>query len=105
MNKILRDNAVTTLIPSGDVVSDKVCLLSQNITDIVDDCTQIVVDMAAVSEIDSSGIGVLVSTQNRLLKVGGSLKVVNVADDIFTMFKIMRLDKHLIIEAVSSSGS
>lgn len=51
-------------------------------------------DFSKVGSIDSVGIGLLVATHNSLSKVGGSLSLTNVSQDIRQLFALMRLDKH-----------
>lgn len=98
MSEIVKGDGFVTLIPASDIVSVKVVELKDEIDHIIDDYDKIVLDFKSVTIIDSSGIGVLISTQNRLKKKNGELKVINVSDDIHSMFKIMRLDKHFEIE-------
>jgi anti-sigma B factor antagonist len=62
--------------------------------------TNLIVDMREVELVDSTGIGVLIGIQNNLKLKNGTLKLINVSDDIQKMFRIMRLDKH--IEIVNS---
>jgi hypothetical protein len=41
---------------------------------------------------------VLISAQNALRVQGGSLKVIHASPDILRLFKILRLDAHIVIE-------
>jgi len=59
---------------------------------------KLVIDLIGVKMVDSVGIGVIIATHNSLNKSGGELRVINVADDIFTLFNTMRLDHHFTIE-------
>lgn len=58
----------------------------------------VVVDLQHVAIVDSTGIGVLISAQNALRVQGGSLKVIHASPDILRLFKILRLDAHIVIE-------
>ena len=86
-----------TLVPPSDVTADRVIKLKEDIDKVIGGTNFLIVDLKEASVIDSSGIGVLISAQNQLLKNQGKLKVINATDDIVTMFKIMRLDKHFEI--------
>jgi anti-anti-sigma factor len=60
-------------------------------------CLDITLDFKNIESIDSSGLGVLIATQNELKQKQGGLSVSNVSDSIMKMFKIMRLDKHFAV--------
>ncbi len=62
---------------------------------------ELVVDLTGVEMIDSVGLGVLVATHNSLKKSGGRLTVTNASDDIFSLLRTMRLDKHFEIQAAA----
>jgi len=55
--------------------------------------TQIIINLDKVSYIDSSGIGVLISSLTNLKKIGGGLKIINVYAPILKVFKMTKLDK------------
>ena len=94
MSEIVKDGDVVTIIPDGDIVSDKVQSLREDIDSVIDSFGTVRVDLKSVGLLDSSGIGVLISTQNKLSKSSGELKIINTPDDIYKMFSIMRLNKH-----------
>lgn len=52
------------------------------------------IDMAGVEMIDSVGLGLLVAAHNSLAKQSGKLTLVNVSQDILSLLRAMRLDKH-----------
>lgn len=51
-------------------------------------------DLTRVEMVDSVGLGVLIAAHNSLRGAGGRLTIKNVSDDIYRLFKIMRLDQH-----------
>ncbi len=53
----------------------------------------VVLDFKAVSFIDSSCLGVLVSHARKLREKKGDLKITNLAPDVRSIFQITRLDK------------
>lgn len=54
-------------------------------------------DLGNTAVIDSTGIGLLIATFNSLSRVGGTITVVNVSDDIFRLLQNMRLEKRLSV--------
>ena len=52
------------------------------------------VDINDVGMIDSVGLGVLIATHNSLQKNDGVLNVINASENIYKLFKVMRLDRH-----------
>lgn len=53
----------------------------------------LVVDLAAVTFVDSTAIGVLMSALGRVREAGGSLAVVNDRENVRTIFEMMGLDE------------
>jgi anti-sigma B factor antagonist len=60
---------------------------------------KVVLDMAFVEIIDSSGVGLVVSLFKRLRALGGALAITGVAGQPREIFQIMRLDKALSLFA------
>lgn len=88
----------TVIKPDGDIVASCVDeLKKETLEHIKNGQKEIVFDFDNVTLIDSSGIGLIIASQNQIKKEGGEVKVINVSSDIVKMFKIMRLDKHLNI--------
>lgn len=52
---------------------------------------QIIINLEAVSYIDSSGIGALISSLSNLKKIGGSLKIIHVYDSVKKVFELTKL--------------
>jgi anti-sigma B factor antagonist len=96
------ENKVTeTVQPQGNIIAIAARELRQRMQQMIDSgVTNLIVDMREVELVDSTGIGVLIGIQNNLKLKNGTLKLINVSDDIQKMFRIMRLDKH--IEIVNS---
>ena len=59
---------------------------------------EITIDLASVKMVDSVGLGVLIATHNTLNKAEGKLTVKNASEDIYRLFKTMRLDQHFTVE-------
>lgn len=58
-----------------------------------------VLDFAALEYISSAGLGVLLKTQKRLVVSGGGLKIVNVNNHIFDVFRYSGFHAIFEIEA------
>ena len=91
-------NGEAVLNPDKDIIASESRKLREQMQNLVEEgALRITINMEKVELVDSSGIGVLVGIQNALKNKGGELKIVNVSQDIYKMFKIMRLDKHITI--------
>jgi len=84
---------------TDDITSSFVELLHRDIDTLMDDGVyDITFDMSGVDVVDSTGIGFIIRVQNSLKQKNGALKLCGVNTDILKMMKIMRLDKHFVIE-------
>ena len=81
--------------PGRDIVASMAADFRQDLLKEVESgVKRLVVDLDDVEMVDSVGIGVLVAAHNSLSKNGGQMAVSNVSQDIFNLFKVMRLDQH-----------
>jgi len=84
--------------PEKDIVASLVDELKKEMLQFIKNgAKELILDIQGVTLIDSSGIGLLIASQNQIKKEGGKIKVINATSDIMKMFKIMRLDKHIEI--------
>ena len=51
-----------------------------------------VIDFSETGYIDSSGLGVLVSLSKKIREQGGELRLINLNDDLRTLFELTKLD-------------
>jgi anti-anti-sigma factor len=58
---------------------------------------ELVLDLAKVQMVDSSGIGLLISAHNSLQKAGGQLAVVHASRDLLDLFRMMRIHQHFSV--------
>jgi anti-anti-sigma factor len=98
------ENAEAKIIkPGKDIVASMAGDFRQDLLKQIDGgAKRLVVDMNDVEMVDSVGIGVLVAAHNSLTKNGGSMAVLNVSKDIYSLFRTMRLDQHF--EVTPASG-
>jgi anti-sigma B factor antagonist len=59
--------------------------------------TRVVVDLAGLELIDSSGVAVLVAMYKRVRAVGGQVQVTNARDQPLAIFKLLRMDKVFLL--------
>ncbi len=110
-----RPPAVVTRRYAGDVliisVSGRMILGDANATfhDFVYDainhrCRKILVDLSAVTYIDSSAVGELVNAHIKLKKSGGQLKLVHLSSKVREMMHVTQLDKVIEIHPDESKA-
>ena len=91
------DKAVLTL--KQDLVASTVNDLRTMIQEAIKEGTKnISINMAGISVVDSMGIGLLISIQNSLARMDGTLEVINISTDIMDLFQSMRLDQHFSLK-------
>ncbi|MDY7033389.1 MAG: STAS domain-containing protein [Thermodesulfobacteriota bacterium] len=99
MIEILKEDEQTTVKPGDKIVASMAQEFRKELLSLIEEGNKgLVVDMADVMMIDSIGIGILVATHNSLSKNGGGLTVMNVSQDIYRLFKTMRLDQYLTVK-------
>ena len=64
----------------------------------------LVVDLAQVQNIDSTGIGLLIAASNSVIALQGQLRLINVPPDLFNLFKTMHLVDRFHAEVASSAS-
>ena len=63
----------------------------------------LVLDCTHLSLLDSTGIGCLVAAHNSLVKVNGSLSIIQASKDIYELLCSMRLDRHIKIMPLAAA--
>jgi anti-anti-sigma factor len=99
----METSAEKVIKPGRDIVASMAADFRQDLLKEVESgVKRLVVDLNDVQMVDSVGIGVLVAAHNSLSKTGGQMAVSNVSQDIFNLFKVMRLDQHF--EVIPAAG-
>ncbi len=89
--------------PGADVVAFMADDFKRNLLQLVNQgIPEVVIDFAGVDIVDSVGLGVVIATHNSLSNSGGKLKVINVSNDIYHLFKSMRLDQHFEVQQTAA---
>ncbi len=83
----------------GKVYADEATMIREKLFPFLDNgCRRIVVDVAEVSYIDSSGLGVLVALLKRTRQNGGGVKLTGLQGEVLQLFELTRLTKVFDIE-------
>jgi anti-sigma B factor antagonist len=91
---------ITVVVPQGDVDMAVADEIRQRLTGLVDQGrTQLVLDLAAVMYIDSSGLGALVAAMKHARAAGGDIKVCMLESDVRSLFEMTRLNKVMAVHA------
>lgn len=103
-------NGIVILDINGEIDLYNAPDIKDNIKVLIDEGKrQIIINLEKVSYIDSSGIGVLISSLSNLKKVGGALKIINVYASVKKVFELTKLTSFFDIfdgedEAIASFG-
>ncbi len=105
MSEIIRDEYRVTIRPGRDIVASMAGEFRNELNKEIAEATEeLVIDLRGVEMVDSVGIGVIIATHNTLDQKGATLKVINIAPDIYGLFTTMRLDRHFTIEKWGESS-
>ncbi len=104
-------DGIVVLSPSGKIMGGPdASLLNDKLHQCIeDDQKRIVVDLAGVEWMNSTGLGILISSYTTLRNNGGELKLANVTDKIHSLLVITKLvtvfEAHdSVDEAIGSFG-
>ncbi len=99
MSEVVKNDRRITVKPGKDIVASMANELRSELYSLVQEApSELVIDLAGVTMIDSVGIGVMIATHNSLNKIGGKLMIVNADNDICNLFNTMRLNRHFSVE-------
>lgn len=95
---ITREDDKALIRPAGDIVTAALPELRSAMKEMVNEGVRdMVVDLASVHMVDSSGLGLLISAHNSLQKVGGKLSVVRASPELLELFHMMRIHQHFSV--------
>ena len=90
--------STVTVVVVGDVDSSTSARLRDLLTDLIDDgARQVCLDVAGLSFIDSSGLGVIVGAMRKVRALGGELELTAVNPGTTKVLEITGLDRVLTI--------
>ena len=95
---VTREDNKAVIQPVGDLVAASVPALRSTMRGIVGEgVRELVVDLTNAQMVDSTGIGLLISAHNSLLRAGGRLAVVHASKEILDLFMTMRIHQHFSV--------
>ncbi|MGD0302879.1 MAG: STAS domain-containing protein [Bryobacteraceae bacterium] len=99
MIAVTREDKKVVVRPEGDsIVAASIPELRLKMREIVSEgVEELVIDLADVQMVDSSGIGLLISAFNSQRKVGGRLAVIHASTEILELFRTMRMHQHFSV--------
>lgn len=104
MSEIIRNERSVTIRPGRDIVASMAGEFRSELNgEIAKEMDELTIDLDGVEMVDSVGIGVIIATHNTLDQQGATLKVINIAEDIYGLFTTMRLDRHFTIEKIGEA--
>lgn len=84
-----QSGSILTVKPEGRIDTKTSPILESDIQKYIDSTDNIILDFTNVDYISSAGMRVLLALHKRLKKKGGTLKVINVKDSIYDIFKLV----------------
>lgn len=88
------ENGVTIIAVDGRLDAFQAKEFKNLVTDLVDDNrNRIIIDMASVDFVDSSGLGSLVGALKLVNNRGGDIKIVSPRPEVRTIFELTRLHR------------
>jgi anti-sigma B factor antagonist len=91
-----------TVRPEGDLVMSQLPALRSRLRELVGaGASRLTLDLSEVKAVDSSGIGLVVSTHNSLKKAGGKLEVTGASKDVLELFQAMHIHQHMAVSGRS----
>lgn len=106
--EVTQTGGVTLVVPTGDLDMGSADQMKRTLSELIEKGqSKLVMDLASVSYIDSSGLGALVAAMKQARAVGGNLKLCGLQEDVRSIFEMTRLIKVMAVhsdreEAVSS---
>ncbi len=95
---IKEKNGITILTPLENLNFITAGDFKNNITKLLKSVNKIILDMAELTLIDSSGVGVIIETNFKLKKSMGNLVICNMCKKIQSVFKLANLLNTLTIK-------
>ena len=90
-----------TVKPGKEIVESMVEDFRDKLIKIINqDIRELTIDMKNVSDIDSTGMGVLIAAKNSLDQVDGQLNLTNVPENIGNIIQVLGLDRYFNLDAI-----
>jgi anti-sigma B factor antagonist len=103
---VRRAPGVTIVAPRGDLDMAVADRLRQTLCELVDQGERrLVLDLALVAYVDSSGLGALVAATKRARGAGGDIRLGGLVPDVRAIFEITRLAKIIAIHDSAAAAA
>jgi anti-anti-sigma factor len=99
MALVTKEENKAVVRPAGDtIVAATIPELRLEMRGILDQgIRELVIDLAGVRMVDSSGLGLLIAAHNSLRKTGGTLAVIHASSELLELFRSMRMHQHFSV--------
>jgi anti-sigma B factor antagonist len=95
---VTQSGGVTVVMPRRDLDMAAADQMKRTLTELVDKGqSKLLMDLGAVSYIDSSGMGALVAAMKHARSHGGDLRLCALQDDVRAIFELTRLIKAVTV--------
>lgn len=84
-----QSGSILTVKPEGRIDTKTSPILESDIQKYIDSTDNMILDFTNVDYISSGGMRVLLALHKKLKKKGGTLKIINVKDAIYDIFKLV----------------
>ncbi|MGH7367985.1 MAG: anti-sigma factor antagonist [Candidatus Rokuibacteriota bacterium] len=103
--EVTRSAEITVVAPHGDLDMAAADEMKRTLTGLVDKGgRKLLVDLALVTYVDSSGLGALVAAMKHARAAGGDLHLCAMQDDVRAIFEMTRLIKAITVHATRSEA-
>lgn len=99
-----RDRTTILTIDQPTIEANNVPALWAEIEPLLADASQLVVDLAGVNFIDSTGCGIFPNCVKRLNEKEGELKICGLSDKLAALFRLMAFDRLMDIQATKEAA-
>jgi len=90
-----------TIKPGNDIVASMAEDFRKKLLKLVEKgIKNLSIDLAGVEIVDSVGLGVLIAANNSLKNAEGKLTISNVSEDIYKLFRTLRVDQYFEVKPV-----
>jgi anti-sigma B factor antagonist len=99
MTTVTREDNKAVVHPEGEtIVAATIPALRAEMRGVLEEgVRELVIDLAGVRMVDSSGLGLLIAAHNSLRKCGGSFAVIHASNDLLALFRSMRMHQHFSV--------
>jgi len=106
MSEITKNGNSIIISPVKDLVATIADEFKAELLSLVDQSpSELIIDLAKVGIVDSSGISAIISTYNLIKEKNGQFSVVNASENIYKVFVTMRLNYRFSINEVENTPS